>query len=102
MIQKISRKECVALYNIEIHFFDALVESGLIAVVAEQDEFYLDFEELNNLEHYVNLHYDLEINVAGIEVISRLLQTVKQLQEENKSLQAKQQDSNIEIGFFAH
>lgn len=102
MIQKISRKECVALYNIEIHFFDALVESGLIAVIEEQHELYMDFEDLSNLERYANLHYDLEINVAGIEVISRLLQTVKQLQEENRKLQTGHNDPGIEIGFIAH
>lgn len=102
MIQKISRKECVALYNIEIHFFDALVESGLIAVIEEQNDLYMDFEDLSNLERYANLHYDLEINVAGIEVISRLLQTVKQLQEENRKLQTGHNDPGIEIGFIAH
>ncbi|RYD98516.1 MAG: MerR family transcriptional regulator [Sphingobacteriales bacterium] len=101
MIQRISRKECVALYNIEIHFFDALVESGLIAVMEEQNELYLDFEDLNNLENYVNLHYDLEINIPGIEVISRLLKTVRELQEENKNLQSKPKDPDIEIGFVA-
>ncbi len=99
MIQKISRKECVSLYNIEIHFFDALVESGLLSVEEEQDEYYLDFEDLNNLEHYVNLHYDLEINIAGIEVIARLLHTIKQLQRENKEGQARQNGDHIEIGF---
>lgn len=102
MIQKISRKECVALYNIEIHFFDALVESGLIAVIEEQNDLYMDFEDLNNLERYANLHYDLEINVAGIEVISRLLQTVKQLQDANRKLNAGQNDPGIEIGFISH
>lgn len=102
MIQKISRKECVALYNIEIHFFDALVESGLIAVIEEQNDLYMDFEDLNNLERYANLHYDLEINVAGIEVISRLLHTVKQLQEENRKLQSGHNDAGVEIGFTGH
>lgn len=102
MIQKISRKECVARYNIEIHFFDALVESGLIAVIEEQNDLYMDFEDLSNLERYANLHYDLEINVAGIEVISRLLQTVKKLQEENRKLQTGHNDPGIEIGFIAH
>lgn len=102
MIQKISREECVALYNIEIHFFDALVESGLIAVIEEQDELYLDFDDLNDLERYVNLHYDLEVNIAGIEVIARLLQTVRQLQEENRKLQSGYNGPAIEIGFKGH
>lgn len=102
MIQKISRKECVALYNIEIHFFDALVESGLIAVMEEQNDLYMDFEDLNDLERYANLHYDLEINIAGIEVISRLLQTVKQLQEENRKLHSGHNDPGIEVGFISH
>ncbi|OJV53519.1 MAG: hypothetical protein BGO31_01225 [Bacteroidetes bacterium 43-16] len=90
MIQKISRAECIAIYNIEIHFFDALVSSGLITVAAEQDELYLDYEDLGQLERCVHLYYDLDINVAGIEVISRLLRKLRQLQEEHKQLQSRQ------------
>ncbi len=86
MIQRISRTECVALYKIEIHFFDALADAGLIVVEQENEEFYVDYEELNMLERYANLHYDLDINVAGIEVIARLLNNVKALQEENRIL----------------
>ncbi|MNU07582.1 hypothetical protein D3C72_2532400 [compost metagenome] len=50
----------------------------------------------------MNLHYDLEVNIAGIEVIARLLQTVRRLQEENRKLQSGYNDRGIEIGFTGH
>lgn len=86
MMQRISRTECISIYKIEIHFFDALADAGLIAVIQEADEFYVEYEELTILERYVNLHYDLDINVAGLEVIARLLNDIKDLQQENKLL----------------
>ena len=86
MIQRISRAEIIAIYNIEIDFFDELTDVGLLQVEQEQDEIYLDLEDLSRLERFANLYYDLEINISGIEVIDRLLQQVRDLQNENHLL----------------
>lgn len=86
MIQRISRAEIIAIYNIEIDFFDELTDVGLLQVEQEQDEIYLDLEDLSRLERFANLYYDLDINISGIEVIDRLLQQVRDLQNENHLL----------------
>lgn len=86
MNQRLSRSEIISIYNIEIHFFDELTSVGLLQVEHEQDETYLDLDHLSNLERFANMHYDLDINVPGIEVIERLLQQMKTLEAENHRL----------------
>lgn len=86
MSNRMSRTECVALYDIDLNFFDALATSGLLKVVEERQELYISYEDLDDLERYATMYYDLEINVAGLEVIARLLDDIRSIQEENRRL----------------
>ncbi len=61
-------------HNIEITFIHSLQENGLITVRHESEDYFIEQEQLSNLEKFIHLHYDLEINMAGIEVIQNMLQ----------------------------
>ncbi len=86
MSQRISREELVALYNIEITFFDELEECGLLRTETDNEVKYLYYEELPAFERFVNWHYDLEVNLPGLEVISHLLEQIEALREERRML----------------
>lgn len=86
MNDKISREELVRLYNVEIQFFDALVGAGLLESTVENSVSYLRYEELPTFERLANWHYDLDVNLPGLEVITRLLSRIELLQEENRKL----------------
>ena len=86
MSNRMSRAECVALYDIDLDFFDTLAASGLLKVVEERQELYISYEDLDDLERYANMYYDLEISVAGLEVIARLLDDIRSVREENRRL----------------
>ena len=86
MRQRISREELVTLYNIEINFFDELEESGLLKTETEDEVKYLYYEDLPAFERFVNWHYDLEVNLPGLEVISHLLEQIETLQAERRNL----------------
>ena len=86
MSDRISREELVRVYNIEISFFDSLEESGLLQTQYENEVKYLLYEELPAFERFANWHYDLEINLPGLEVIHRLLSKMEELQVENRKL----------------
>lgn len=90
MNQRISRTQIIAIYDIEVSFFDELATAGLLHVEQEQDDMFLAVEHLHRLEKFANLYYDLEINIPGIEVIDRLLAQLKDLQHENYRLRLKQ------------
>lgn len=89
MNERISREELVKIYNIEISFFDSLEESGLIATQTENEVKYLHYEELPKFEKLTNWHYDLEVNLPGIEIIHHLLQKLEVLKDENSRLRQR-------------
>ncbi len=86
MNERISREELVRIYNVEITFFDSLEEAGLLKTETENNIKYLMFDELSNFEKLTNWHYDLEINLAGLEVINNLLQKIKMLQATSQKI----------------
>lgn len=86
MNERISREELVRIYNVEITFFDSLEEAGLLKTETENNIKYLMFDELSTFEKFTNWHYDLEVNLAGLEVIKHLLDQLEKLREENLTL----------------
>ncbi|WP_447951199.1 chaperone modulator CbpM [Chryseobacterium koreense] len=86
MSERISREELVKIYNIEITFFDSLEEAGLLKTETENDVKYLLYEELPALERFANWHYDLDVNLPGLEVIHHLLEKMERLSQENRRL----------------
>ena len=69
-------------HNIEYSFISSLEDSGLISVTSVEQSAYIPAEELEKLEKFVRLHYDLEINIAGIETIHHLLERIEEMHRE--------------------
>lgn len=89
MSERISREELVKIYNIEITFFDELVDSGLLTIQTENEIRYLMYEDLPVFERFTNWHYDLEINLPGLEVIHDMLRKMEDLKRKNRELMNK-------------
>lgn len=73
-------------HSIEISFIHDLEESGLIEIETIDEAGYLYEHQLPELERIVRLHYDLDINLEGIETITHLLHRMNDLQEEITTL----------------
>ncbi|MGZ4079745.1 MAG: chaperone modulator CbpM, partial [Bacteroidia bacterium] len=43
---------------------------------------YIDPEQLQKLESFLRMHYEMDINMEGIEAIAHLLQRTQSMQEE--------------------
>ncbi|MDQ0781766.1 chaperone modulator CbpM [Chryseobacterium sp. W4I1] len=89
MNERISREELVKIYNVEITFFDELVDVGLLKVETENEIRYLLYEDLPVFERFTNWHYDLEINLPGLEVIHNMLKKMEDLKKRNRDLMNK-------------
>lgn len=84
--QYISITEFCNCHHVHYSFINSLSETGLIEItVIEEDEF-IEREQLRELERMMRLHYDLEINIQGIDAINNLLNKVSELQEEVRFL----------------
>ena len=76
-------------HNIEYSFISSLENSGLISITSVKSSAYLQSDDLYKLEKFVHLHYDLDINIEGIETINYLLEKMEDLQREIVSLRNK-------------
>jgi hypothetical protein len=74
--------EICASHNIEISFISSLQKTGLIEIKTIDDVLFIDTGQVQQLEKCIHLHYDLDINIEGIETITYLLQRITTLQEE--------------------
>lgn len=73
-------------HNIEYSFIHSLNEYGLIEITTVETTQYIYKEQMKDLEKMIRLHYELDINMEGIDAISHLLQRVDNLHEELTSL----------------
>ena len=69
-------------HNIEYSFIHSLEDSGLITVTSVEQATYIPADEVQKLEKFIRLHYDLDINIEGIETINHLLEKIQEMQHE--------------------
>jgi chaperone modulatory protein CbpM len=82
----ISTNDFCAWHEVEYTFISTLHEAGLVEInVIDQTE-YIPETELQKLERMIRMHRELDINVAGIEAITHLLQRVETIQEEIRNI----------------
>jgi hypothetical protein len=79
-------EECCKHYRIETSFVRTLSEQGLIELSYTNESYFIHNDQLSLLEKYMHLHYDLDINMEGIEAISHLLEKIERLQLELRTL----------------
>jgi len=78
----IAANEFCVNHNIEISFLNLLQQNGLIEISTIESKYFVEREQLPQLEKFVHFYYDLDINLEGIETISYLLQRIENLQNE--------------------
>jgi hypothetical protein len=85
----IALDEFCTVHNIEISFIYSLQESGLIEIIKIRDTNFIEADHLHQLEKFVRLYYELDINLEGIETINYLLERISSMQDEINSLRNK-------------
>ena len=78
----ISTDDFCSHYKVEYSFITSLQQNGLIEIITIDQHSFIDHDHLKNVERLVRLHYDLDINLEGIEAITYLLNRVKNMQDE--------------------
>ena len=73
-------------HDVEYTFINSLHEAGLVQITVVNEKPYIPDTELQKLERMIHLHHDLEINIAGIEAITHLLDRVELMQENLRGL----------------
>lgn len=74
--------EFCAHYKVGLSFINSLQQFGLIQITSIEETYYIPQGELKKLEQLVRLHYDLDINLEGIDAINNLLRKITDMQVE--------------------
>ena len=77
--------------GVDPDFIHALHERGLIELIVVQEEPCARCEELARIEQLARLHYDLDINLEGLEAISHLLERMDAVQEDLRAMRERLQ-----------
>jgi len=69
-------------HNIEMAFLYSLNENGIIILEKADDNICITEDQLPDLERIVRFHFELGINLEGIEIIINLLKQAEKMQDE--------------------
>ena len=78
----IPAREFCEQHDIEVAFIHSLAEFGLLQVTNMEEESYIEEDDLESLEKMKRLHYELQINLEGIDAIRHLLSQIDAMQRE--------------------
>ena len=76
-------------YDVPVSFINDLHEIDLIDLVHAENNIYIHKRHIHIIEKMMRLHYELDINLEGVDVIHNLLNQIELLQHEIKILKNK-------------
>jgi chaperone modulatory protein CbpM len=82
----IATADICTYHEVEFTFIDSLGNAGLLEVRVVENVPYIPETQLQKLEKMIRMHQELEINIAGIEAITHLLERVEHMHEELRVL----------------
>ncbi|HOO09664.1 MAG TPA: chaperone modulator CbpM [Cyclobacteriaceae bacterium] len=75
-----------AHYKVPVTFIHSLQKYELLEIIRENNVEYIQITQLQRVEKMIRLHYELNINMEGLDVVNNLLGQLMELQEENRIL----------------
>jgi hypothetical protein len=82
-------QELCVHHKIEPGFIKLLRDYGLVELAMVEEHIYISALQLGELEKMIRLHYDLNVNIEGIDIIRHLLKKLEEAQDEIGRLKSK-------------
>jgi len=76
-------------YKVPTSFIDSLSHYELIQLIEVETTLHIPIKEITKIERLMRLHYDLEVNFEGLDVINNMVSKINSLQSEVISLKNK-------------
>lgn len=74
-------KDVCVHHKLDDVFITQIQEFEMVKIVLKNNIQYISTEEMPVIERVIRLHYDLNINMEGIEVIQQMRSRIENLQE---------------------
>ncbi|WP_299667874.1 chaperone modulator CbpM [uncultured Polaribacter sp.] len=78
----ISVEQFCTHYKVPVSFINQLQELDLIEIIRVEKTLCLPKSQIKEVEKIIRLHYELQINLEGVDAIYNLLKQVETLQEQ--------------------
>ena len=75
-----------AHYEVELSFITNLSDMGLFQIKTINNNQYIDYDAVYEIERMIRMHQELDVNMEGIDIIFNLLQKINALQNELTAL----------------
>src|SRR5215213_3801921 len=75
-----------SIHGIDHSFIASLSNEGLINITVQNEDEFIEEEEVQNLELYSRWHHEMGINTEGIDAIRHLVEKIRNMQSELNSL----------------
>ncbi len=69
-------------HKIEMSFIISLKESGLLDIMIIEEKIFVPTNQLHQLEKMMRMHYEMDINIEGVETITFLLERMNAMQRQ--------------------
>jgi len=69
-------------HDIKISFISSLQKTGLIEIIIIKDSWFINADQLQQLEKLIRFYYELNINLEGIETITHMLKRINSMHNE--------------------
>ncbi len=73
-------------HDIPVSFFDSLNEYSLVKIIRLEEQECVPTSDLPIIEKMMRLHYDMQVNFEGIDIITNLLRDIEAMQSELNEL----------------
>lgn len=76
-------------YDIPKSFIDSLSNYELIELVEIESSKHIPIEDISRIEKLIRMHFDLQVNFEGLDIIDNLVRQINALQQEVTLLRNK-------------
>ena len=81
-MKTITVKQFCKHYNVPLSFIDSLSNFEIIELIEAENTKILHTSDIQRIEKMIRLHYDLNVNFEGIDIINNLTSQIVSLQNE--------------------
>ncbi len=85
-MNKISVQQFCLHHDIPQSFIDTLYTFELIELIETKEEKYIQVDSIDRLESLMRIHYDLNVNMEGLDIINNLMSQIQSLKNEVEDL----------------
>ena len=76
-------------YDIPQQFIDSLSKYDLVEIIEVETTKHIHIDDISRIERLMRIHFDLDVNFEGLDIINNLIDQINTLQNEVSRLKSR-------------